>query len=418
MAPGMFSTLTQPSPFYGAASSNPSFPPPANSNSHSVLDAQVQALVQAQAKANQAQQAFRHTMSSSALDPVWADLHGRLTMANRASAGNTSAASGVGAGMLGGGASLYGALSTAQRQQLILATLQSQNQATRNAAAHLASTSAAALATEAHHLQQDQQQRNHPILPMPPPTSAVSSSSSFFSANIGAARSISNSTAPPQDDGLATADMLSEVDESNSGGRTIKLLYTPADDTKLSPYQCLARKQIEVFSATTEDLEAGAQGRNRPIKLHQVGIRCRWCAPVPSRQRHRASAYYPSQLSGIYQAAQNIANTHISKLCQCVPLPIRQELLRLQMKKSGAGGGKKYWSSSAEAKGLRNLPEGGLALTDHALPISSSTESTDRATPESTPNGSTTVLQADSSTKGGESARAPETATATGGVVA
>ena len=79
--------------------------------------------------------------------------------------------------------------------------------------------------------------------------------------------------------------------------RDMKLLYTPADDTKLSPYQCkaskcrhflwgfiatnthamslphtgLARKQIELYEASDKDLEAGAQGRNRPIVLGQVG---------------------------------------------------------------------------------------------------------------------------------------------------
>ena len=39
------------------------------------------------------------------------------------------------------------------------------------------------------------------------------------------------------------------------------LLYSTADDTKLSPYQCLARQQLEFFKVQTEDLDAGAQGR-------------------------------------------------------------------------------------------------------------------------------------------------------------
>jgi hypothetical protein len=42
----------------------------------------------------------------------------------------------------------------------------------------------------------------------------------------------------------------------------------------LSPYQRLARKQIELYDATEKDLEDNAQERNRPICLRQVGIRC------------------------------------------------------------------------------------------------------------------------------------------------
>eukprot|EP00797_Seminavis_robusta_P018577 Sro278_g106630.2 (403) ;mRNA; r:63040-64329 len=142
-----------------------------------------------------------------------------------------------------------------------------------------------------------------------------------------------------------------------------KLLYTPDDDWKLSPYQCLARKQIELFEASDKDLEAGAQGRNRPIVLGQLGIRCRWCASLASRQRQRASSYYPSRLEGIYQAAQNISNSHLSRLCQSVPPVIREELVRLQAKKSGAGGGKKYWSQSAKDQGVYDVEDGGLRIS-------------------------------------------------------
>jgi hypothetical protein len=163
--------------------------------------------------------------------------------------------------------------------------------------------------------------------------------------------------------------------------KNMMLLYTPADDWKLSPYQCLARKQLELFEASEKDLEAGAQGRNRPIMLGQVGIRCRWCSSQPSRQRQRASSYYPSKLEGIYQAAQNITNSHLSRLCQSVPPVIREELVRLQAKKSGAGGGKKYWSQSAKEQGIYDVDDVGLRLGSP-----SKTQSTDQ-----TPNNAKTA---------------------------
>jgi hypothetical protein len=129
-------------------------------------------------------------------------------------------------------------------------------------------------------------------------------------------------------------------------------MYIPTDDGALSAYQCLARQQIEFFEAHEEELEQGAQGRNRPIVLGQVGIRCRHCARLPHRQKSRASGFYPSQLVGCYQAAQNISNTHLLKFCSAVPQETREELQQLQAKKSGAGGGKKYWKESAVEVGV------------------------------------------------------------------
>jgi hypothetical protein len=60
-------------------------------------------------------------------------------------------------------------------------------------------------------------------------------------------------------------------------GRNPVLLYMSCDDDSLSAYQCMVRRQIEIFEARTEDVESNAQGRNKPIVLGQVGIRCRHC---------------------------------------------------------------------------------------------------------------------------------------------
>lgn len=37
----------------------------------------------------------------------------------------------------------------------------------------------------------------------------------------------------------------------------------------------LARKHMHLFEAKKADVDAGAQGRNKPIVLGQVGIRCK-----------------------------------------------------------------------------------------------------------------------------------------------
>lgn len=138
------------------------------------------------------------------------------------------------------------------------------------------------------------------------------------------------------------------------------MIYTPNDEDNLTAYQCLARKYIEFFETNEDDLNAGHQGRNKPIVLKQVGIRCCLCANLPHRQKSRAHSYYPSHIVGIYQAAQNIASAHLNKFCQCVPGDLRRELLRLYAEKTISKGGKKYWATSARALGVCEAEDGGL----------------------------------------------------------
>jgi hypothetical protein len=136
--------------------------------------------------------------------------------------------------------------------------------------------------------------------------------------------------------------------------RTTVSLHMPMDEESLSTYQCLLRKQIELFEATQEDLKATAQGRNKPIILNQVGIRCRHCARLRMGERAKGSVYFPSQLMGLYQTAQNMTKTHLMKDCAEVPRHIREDLVRLRERKKGGkshvGGGREYW-----AEGLRVL---------------------------------------------------------------
>ena len=134
------------------------------------------------------------------------------------------------------------------------------------------------------------------------------------------------------------------------------------------PNTGLARQQLEFFKAQQSDIEAGAQGRNRPIELGQVGVRCIWCADEPHRLRHKAFAYYPSKIVGIYQASQNIVNTHLCQSCHKIPRSIREDLLRLKLKKSGSGGGRRYWIKSAQSRGIVEIETGGLRYksTDEA----------------------------------------------------
>ena len=135
-------------------------------------------------------------------------------------------------------------------------------------------------------------------------------------------------------------------------GRKPVLLYMACDADALSDYQCLVRKQIELFEADFRDTESSAQGRNKPIVLGQVGIRCRYCTMLPPKHRARGAIYYPAKLEGLYQAAQNQANSHLAEHCNHVPPQIREELIRLKDRKSSPGGGKLYWAEGVRALGV------------------------------------------------------------------
>jgi hypothetical protein len=144
----------------------------------------------------------------------------------------------------------------------------------------------------------------------------------------------------------------SESSDPLPTGRLPCALFISCDDESLSDYQCLVRKQIELFEATVEDVESNAQGRNRPIVLGQVGIRCRHCAMLPPKHRERGAIYYPSKLPGIYQAAQNLAVAHLGTHCRQIPAAIRDQLTQLRERKSSAGGGKQYWADGVRVLGV------------------------------------------------------------------
>jgi hypothetical protein len=144
-------------------------------------------------------------------------------------------------------------------------------------------------------------------------------------------------------------------------GKKPKLMHTRSDDESLSPYQCLVRRQIEIFEATEADIHTTAQGRNRPIVLGQVGIRCVHCGRLPVEKRARGAVYFPSTLLSTYQTAQNMANTHLIKDCFEISKAIREDLVRIRLRenseskntrKSAFGGGRGYWASGLRAQGV------------------------------------------------------------------
>ena len=60
----------------------------------------------------------------------------------------------------------------------------------------------------------------------------------------------------------------------------------------------------------------------------------------------------------LYQAAQNIVNIHLPELCESIPDHIRTKLVGLDNKRSSVGGGKNYWSDTAQIQGIVDTDNG------------------------------------------------------------
>lgn len=168
-----------------------------------------------------------------------------------------------------------------------------------------------------------------------------------------AAAAISSST-PCQNDKVAR--------KTDSGGGLT--LFIPEDRRKLNENQIFLRQQLEAFPASQDDISSQTHGKSKPIALRQVGIRCRHCSHLPVIRRNKASTYFPSNLMGIYQAAQNISVEHLqSGLCPSLPSDIKNQFSRFGPRKILAScGGKKYWAYAAGVLGLFDT-DAGIRLT-------------------------------------------------------
>jgi hypothetical protein len=139
-----------------------------------------------------------------------------------------------------------------------------------------------------------------------------------------------------------------------------KSLAHPSDELLLSSHQVLLRQQIEAFEATEEDAKTTFRGRNRRIRVGQVGIRCRHCKNTPPFQRQPGSMYFPCSTAGIYQASQNMSSTHLQcGLCHAMPEQLRQQFAELiPTKMTGSMAGRPYWTNCAREMGLVDTEEG------------------------------------------------------------
>ena len=132
------------------------------------------------------------------------------------------------------------------------------------------------------------------------------------------------------------------------------MLYLSCDPDYFSEFQVTVRKSLEFFEAQEKDITALAQGRNKPIVLGQVGVRCVYCRSIPLDERSRGAVYYPSRLMNVYQASQDLTNTHLLSTCQSIPDSIRRKLIHLRENDQGRKSaiGKEGWGYRAKMVGV------------------------------------------------------------------
>lgn len=138
----------------------------------------------------------------------------------------------------------------------------------------------------------------------------------------------------------------------NLDGPQAKILFIEGDEEYLTEYQCLLRKQLEVFEAGPTDLRGSTQGRNTPIMLGQVGLRCRHCANLPLAARTKGAVYYSQTIDGVYQIAQNMSKVHLCQRCYRIPPEVQAKLLDLKRGSRRATGGKEYWAKALRTMGV------------------------------------------------------------------
>ena len=134
----------------------------------------------------------------------------------------------------------------------------------------------------------------------------------------------------------------------------------PTDVRATSKFLTLLREQVLYVEAAALDVQSSTQGRNRPIKVGQVGILCRHCRNIPPRCRPRGAMYFPHKLLSIYQSAQNMANHHYGTEMGCPNAPddINQALKQTRSDKSIVyGGGQQYWARAASESGVVEAPD-------------------------------------------------------------
>lgn len=135
------------------------------------------------------------------------------------------------------------------------------------------------------------------------------------------------------------------------------LLAIPEDKEWLSDMDCYIRRQLEVFCANEDDVEAARADRKYPISVGQVGIRCIHCSIAQGNDAIGHAIAYPFSISGIYESVREFHRLHLDS-CENLPPTSRAKLANLKGASSLSSVLRKYYILAAKALGLQDTKNG------------------------------------------------------------
>lgn len=118
-------------------------------------------------------------------------------------------------------------------------------------------------------------------------------------------------------------------------------------------------QNIEVFTATLEDVEAPAPGRKHAVTVGQVGLRCIHCRHTTrSSERVKRAVCYPSSIKRIYRTVIDMKLDHFLH-CKFVPETLKDTLTALKANNTrSTGTTMQYFIRAATSMGMEDGPAG------------------------------------------------------------
>jgi hypothetical protein len=169
-------------------------------------------------------------------------------------------------------------------------------------------------------------------------------------------------TCPMNQDVLSIQSQLhytQNFDQIDSRKSQTMVLTMPRDKDSLSDRQCYVRSHfVELFAATEVDVASRHSKGAQKLHIGQIGIRCKHCTHIRSKDRAERAMCYPSSISRIYQTVADMQRFHFAA---CTAIPPEMKSLYKTLKTTrprGVGSPQAYWISSAEELGLVDSDRG------------------------------------------------------------
>ena len=173
---------------------------------------------------------------------------------------------------------------------------------------------------------------------------------------------------PTKEAAKALADSLLHADSVPLSPSSRILLSIAEDRDFLSEQDCFIRRQLEVFCATSDDVQEALEDSKFPIDEGQVGLRCIHCAMTKHGPGARGNAVvYPCTVNAIFEVVREFQRTHLG-ICENLPLAWKEQLDNTSESSTISSIQRKYYSLAAKGLGLYDV-RGGIRAGSESVPV-------------------------------------------------